>query len=309
MLALSYLLIPSVMAHVSSSALTTARRLTRPIPRRFSTTTPCRYPGFFDLAARSTSRETAYLRKGSKISHIEFSPALQLLKSESELASGKAHQHTTPEQEILRRHSVESDPIVSEKIPTSNEPPLPPAASPADFAARALLRGKARAISLGEAVLAKHDSKVEQLERQVDEARAGWSRDKRFWESERRRYEADQTLTGYITTAAVVIATVIGCWAFLSGIDQSDSGWPAWHKRWEANYARATDPMRVEPRWTSPTLEEVKLVVAPAKEAVSATEALPPISAASVPPPVPVTQVQPGPVSRRSWKSWIWHTG
>ena len=298
------------MAHISSSASTTARRLTRPILRRFSTTTPCRYPGFFDLAARSTSQETAYLRKGSKISHIEFSPALQLLRSESELASGKAHQHITPEQEILRRHSVESDPIVSEKMPTSNEPPLPPAASPADFAARAVLRGKDRAISFGEALLAKHDAKVEQLERQVDELRAGWSRDKRFWESERKRYEADQRLSGYITTAAVVIATAIGCWAFLPGNDRSGSGWSAWHKRWEANYARATDPMRAEPRWTIPTLEEAKLVVAPAKDAVSATEILlPPIPDASAPSPVPSTPVQPGPMSGRSWKSWIWHVG
>ena len=295
------------MAHISSSTLASTRRLANPVLRSFSTATPSRYPGFFDLAARSTSKETAYLRKGSKISHIEFSSALQLLRSESELASGKAHKDTELEQEILRRYNVERGPIVADKTPTSNEPPLPPAASPADFAARAVLRGKARAISLGEALLAKHDSKVEQLQRQVDQMRAGWSRDKRFWESERKRYEADQRFTGYITTVAIVIATAIGCWTFLSGNNQNSSGWPAWHKRWEANYARATDPMRAEPRWTSPTLEEVEPVVVPAKETVSATEILPSISAASVPSPVPLDQA--GPVTRTSWKSWIWHTG
>lgn len=297
------------MAHISSSALASTRRFAFPILRGFSTTTPSRYPGFFDLAARSTSQETAYLRKGSKISPIEFSPALQLLRSESELASGKTHKDIEPEQEILPRRSVERGSIVVEETPTSNESPFPPTASPADFAACAVLRGKARAISQGEVLLAKHDSNVEQLQRQVDEVRAGWSRDKRFWESERKRYEADQRLAGYITTVAIAIATAIGCWAFLLGNNQSGSGWPVWYKRWEANYARATDPMRVEPRWTRPTLEEVKPVVAPAKEAVSTTEVLPPIPAASVPSPVPVAKVQPGTVSRRSWKSWIWQVG
>jgi len=301
------------MAHLNSSALPTACRLTstrtRTVLRMFSIATSHRYPGFFDLAARSTSQETVYLRKGSKISHIEFSPALQLLRSECELASGKAHKDIKLEQEILRKHNVMSEPIVVKETSTSNEPPLPPAASPAGFATRDSLRDKARATSLGEALRAKHESKVEQLQRQVDEVRAGWSRDKKSWESERKRYEADQRSAGYITTAAIVVATAIGCWAFLPWKDQSSSGWPAWHKRWEANYARATDPMRAEPRWTRPMLNEVTPVIAPAKEAVSAVEALPLVDAAPVPSPVPVTQVQPEPMSRRNWKSWIWHTG
>jgi hypothetical protein len=232
-----------------------------------------------------------------------------LLRCESELASGKPHKDIKPERETLRKHNVERKPIADEEIPASNEPPLPPAASPTDFAVPAALRDKARAISVGEALLAKHDSKVEQLQCQVDEVRAGWSRDKKLWESERKRYEADQRLAGYITAAAIAIATAIGCWAFLPWNDQSDSGWPAWHKRWEANYARATDPMRAEPRWTRPTVGDVTPEVSPAKEAVSATEVLPPIPDVSVPSPIPVTQVQPEPMSRRSWKSWIWHTG
>jgi hypothetical protein len=231
-----------------------------------------------------------------------------LLKSESELASGKPHKDITPEREILRKHKVETESIATDKTATSNEPPLPPAASPADFATRAALRDKARAISLGEALLAKHDSKIELLQRQVDEIMAGWSRDKKFWESERKRYEADQRLAGYVAAAAIAIATAIGCWTFLSGKNQSGSSWPVWHKRWEANYARATDPMRAEPRWTRPTLDDVTPEVAPAKEITSVTEVLPPIPAVSVPSPIPVTQVQPESMGHKSWKSWIWHT-
>lgn len=57
--------------------------------RAFSTSPELRRPSFLDLQARSVSRENGHFSKLSGTNYIEHSPALQLLRSERDLAEGK----------------------------------------------------------------------------------------------------------------------------------------------------------------------------------------------------------------------------
>ena len=62
--------------------------------RSFSTSKPQLYPGFLDLQARSVSRENGYFARTTGVPHTEHSPALQLLRSERELAERRPDSET-----------------------------------------------------------------------------------------------------------------------------------------------------------------------------------------------------------------------
>lgn len=79
------------MLYTSSMRVST-RRL--PHPRTFTTTSRVFAPSFLDLAARSVSRENGHFSKLSGGNYIEHSPALQLLRSERDLAERKAEEQT-----------------------------------------------------------------------------------------------------------------------------------------------------------------------------------------------------------------------
>jgi hypothetical protein len=63
--------------------------------RTFSTAPRLLAPSFLDLRARSVSRENGHFSKLSGVNYIEHSPALQLLRSERDLAEGKAEVEPT----------------------------------------------------------------------------------------------------------------------------------------------------------------------------------------------------------------------
>jgi len=70
------------------------------IPRRAFSSSPIHlHPGFLDLSARATIRENNYFQQASGTPHIEHSPALQLLRSESELGQERPNLSNQPKPE------------------------------------------------------------------------------------------------------------------------------------------------------------------------------------------------------------------
>jgi len=88
--------------------------------RTFTTTSRNR-TSLYDLRARAVSRENNWFSKASGISHIEHSPALQLLRAESRLAEGQGEVDQQQLNSTTERPKVLSSAFPSSSVPVASQ--------------------------------------------------------------------------------------------------------------------------------------------------------------------------------------------
>lgn len=286
----------------------TSLRLTR----TFSLTTHSRYtaPSIFDLAARSQTAETAYLRRGSKLSPIEFSPSLELLRAESELATGRQHRDptATSSESPQDSSSTNSESAAASEPVEGAAPTLPPAASPSDFALHAQrLQTASPSPSPSETLLSQKDARIASLERTLSDTQAAL----RASQSREAHSRSGSTNT------LLLLVGLVGLGYGLSVRDWGVSQWFAGSERGARelvrhgeHYARAMDPVRAEPRYRPP-VGPGSVAVAAVEEGRVDGEDIPVavISAAPVPGDVGsavVVEGRPGGERGRGWRRWFW---
>ena len=302
--------------------------------RCFSLTTIHHHPSFLDLAARSQTAETAYFRRGSKLSSIEFSPSLQLLRSECELASGKKHidptvQETAPKANIAPPSPPKPSLNSAPSPPLPPRPPaakstLPPAASPTDFAVHT-----EHLHASSPTTADPRDARIAQLQRDIATTQAAlraeraarlddeWTGPGDSSPQQQPQHGSSSSSSGSLIVLVLgggAAAVVAG--ALWSAGERDARWWAALRDRYAGHYARATDPARVEPRYMPPVPVRTAPVAAPGEHApvlaLGAVEggavAVPVavVSAAPVPGLVDGGVVEEAKERGKAWKGWFW---
>jgi len=304
--------------------------------RCFSLTAIHHHPGFLDLTARSQTAETAYLRRGSKLSSIEFSPSLQLLRSECELASGKKHVDPTVQKSSLKPNTAlasPSPPTSTPVPPSSPQPPLttkpviPPTAPPSDSAPHAEHQ-RTTSASVADA----RDARIAQLQRDLAATQAALRAERAARSSsdddwaESGADAAHNNQHQHSGSGSLILlllgggaAAVVGGALWWAG-ERDTLWWAALRDRYGDHYARATDPARVEPRYTVPlpAAGTMAMEAAALGEGVSGPALAHVVEADAVAAPVAVLSAAPVPglveggvaadakARRAAWKGWFW---
>jgi hypothetical protein len=177
--------------------------------RRCIHATPARNGSpLFALGALANSRESQFFRQVSKLSPVEHSPPLELIRSSE----------VKPFNPFPRRHH-----------------PPPPAPGLATIRIRRPQEGitssaprvsttifgptDTQAISIGRTILVGHARRVARLERSLRQADKRYERERAAWVKENRRLAADNKSASVITLVAIAVATGLATWKFYPSKD------------------------------------------------------------------------------------------
>ena len=176
--------------------------------RSFHTSSVSRASILFALSSLSNSRETQHFNKLSRLSRVEHSPPLKLIKTS------------------------EVDPF---PLPTPPKPAPPSIAWSHDSARNVARVWDDKALAIGRTVLADQAKQALRLQRMLERARRRRAkqellskRERRGWQEERRKMRNEMRVAGAWILASIGTATVLATWRFWPqteyGPDSADLG-------------------------------------------------------------------------------------
>ncbi|GAB1739786.1 hypothetical protein NU219Hw_g4723t1 [Hortaea werneckii] len=166
--------------HISAIFSSPIRRQT------FTSSSTSRGSILFSLNSLSNSRETQHFNKLSKLNRVEHSPPLKLI-----------------EQSEVKPYPL---PALPSNLP---EEPIPESPAISDTPT-----SEQRASEIGRAVLAQHAKQLRNLQRRKKRQRLAFETERKAWQAERAKYQAQMREAGGLLLVSIAVATGLATWRF-----------------------------------------------------------------------------------------------